>query len=557
MAQTAVRASDLIGTFGINTHIDYTDGKYANIGATLSALDYLGIHQVREHGPNTASDPYGQTHLGDAANAGLKFVFNASASVDPLVAVQRIHDFVQAHPGSVVGIEGLNEVNNWPVVYNGQTGAAGAVAYQKAFFDAVNADPLLKDIPVIGFTGYSVASASDLTNIHTYAKDGDQPFAWLSREAAEQKAADPGKQLVVTETGYHTSLTADTAGGWEGVDAVTQAKLTLNTLMDSAFLGAKSTFLYELFDAYSDPGGSNQEKHFGLFNLDSSPKAAATAIHNLTAILSDTAAGAGTFTPDALNYTTSGLSSNGHTYLTEKAGGAFQILVWDEPDIWNQNTDQAIAAKAEAVTVSLGATFGSVKVFDPLVGTSSIKEFSNVSSLTVDVVDHPLVIEVSGAGGTTPPVVPPPVVPPPAPTPLTLVGTGKADTLTGAGGDDSLSGMNGNDTLRGGDGNDHLFGGAGNDFLFGDAGNDYLSGGKGDDKLTGGAGADLFVFGRAEGNDEILDFHYAEGDRLDLSGLRYTLATASDGSAMLKLAGGGTVTLDGVHTADFNGHFIV
>ncbi|MDC9837001.1 calcium-binding protein [Rhizobium binxianense] len=401
MAQ-ALRINDIIRSFGIDTHIDYTDGKYSNVGEVVKALDYLGLDTVRDHAPNSASDPNGQTHLGNAADAGVQFVFSAQREVDPATVAQRLHAFVEAHPGSVVGIEGPNEVNNWPVSYHGLSGQAAALAYQKDLSAAVNADPLLKDIPVLGFTGYTVASASDYTTIHTYAKDGDQPYSWLSRESGVQRAADPGKPLAITETGYHTSLTADTNGGWEGVNEAAQAKLLLNTLMDGAALGSKQTFLYELLDAYSDPQGTNQEKHFGLFHLDYSAKPAATAIHNLTEILADDGAQKASFSAGTLNYSIDGLPSSARSLLTEKSDGSYQIIIWNEPDIWNQSTDTAIQAATTGVKVNLGTSFGSVKVFDPLTGSTAIKSLSNVSSLTVGLVDHPVIIEVAGSGGTPP-----------------------------------------------------------------------------------------------------------------------------------------------------------
>ncbi|MBB3913069.1 calcium-binding protein [Rhizobium fabae] len=402
MAQ-AVRINDIIRSFGIDTHIDYTDGKYSNVGEVVKALDYLGLDTVRDHAPNTASDPNGQTHLGDAAAAGVQFVFSAQREVDPATVAQRLHTFVQAHPGSVVGIEGPNEVNNWPVSYHGLSGQAAALAYQNDLFAAVNADPLLKNIPILGFTGYTAASASDYTTIHTYAKDGDQPYSWLSRESGVQRAADPGKPLAITETGYHTSLTADTNGGWEGVSEATQAKLVLNTLMDGAALGSKNTFIYELLDAYSDPQGTNQERHFGLFHLDYSAKPAATAIHNLTEILDDGGATEASFSAGTLNYSIDDLPSSAHSLLTEKSDGSYQIIIWNEPDIWNQASDTAIQAATSGVKLNLGASFGSVEVFDPLAGTTAIKSLSNVSSLTLDVVDHPLIVNIKGGSASTPP----------------------------------------------------------------------------------------------------------------------------------------------------------
>jgi len=560
----AVRTNDFIGSFGIDTHIDYTDGKYSNVGEVVKALEYLGLDTVRDHAPNSASDPNGQTHLGDAAEAGVQFVFSAQREVDPATVAQRLHSFVQAHPGSVVGIEGPNEVNNWPVSYHGLSGQAAAVAYQKDLFSAVNADPLLKNIPVLGFTGYTVASASDYTTIHTYAKDGDQPFSWLSRESGVQRNADPGKPLAITETGYHTSLSADTNGGWEGVSEATQAKLLLNTLMDGAALGSKNTFIYELLDAYSDQQGANQEKHFGLFHLDYSAKPAATAIHNLTTILEDDSATQASFSAGTLNYSIDGLPSSARSLLTEKSDGSYQIIIWNEPDIWNQSSDTAIQAATTSVKVNLGASFGSVQVFDPLAGTTAIKSLSNVSSLTLDVLDHPVIIDIERGSASTPPA-----------TGHLYGGTGN-DTFTvtnanqivdesrGGGTDTVVSSISfsladqthtvgtienltltgtanlnatGNNTaniLTGNDGNNSLNGGKGNDRLVGGLGNDKLIGKAGADVLTGGGGADSFVFDVKPSNtsvDKIVDFSSAAGDKLVFDDSIFTGLTPSGFSA--------------------------
>lgn len=97
----------------------------------------------------------------------------------------------------------------------------------------------------------------------------------------------------------------------------------------------------------------------------------------------------------------------------------------------------------------------------------------------------------------------------------TLYGGLGDDVVDGGEGDDQLAGDAGNDTLYGGDGDDALGGGDGDDQLYGGNGNDTLNGGAGDDTLAGGVGADLFdvIVGDA-GHKTILDYNYADGDRL-------------------------------------------
>jgi Ca2+-binding RTX toxin-like protein len=129
------------------------------------------------------------------------------------------------------------------------------------------------------------------------------------------------------------------------------------------------------------------------------------------------------------------------------------------------------------------------------------------------------------------------------------------DTLFGYGGTDVLYGGNGDDKLSGGDGIDYLYGDSGNDTLDGGNDGDYLFGGKGNDILTGGAGADKFVFEPQMGNDRILDFNAAEGDKLYFANIFPSSMTADAfiakyvtdiGNDLLINLPGGSIVLVGV-----------
>ena len=133
-----------------------------------------------------------------------------------------------------------------------------------------------------------------------------------------------------------------------------------------------------------------------------------------------------------------------------------------------------------------------------------------------------------------------------------LVRGGQGDDLVaGDDGDDSqVNGNLGSDSVYGGAGNDAVFGGQGNDLLFGDAGNDTLSGDLGSDTLTGGAGADLFVFTRTSGADQITDFSFAEGDRIQLGeGLAPGAVIATAAGTKIELGGGVSIVLAGIGAA--------
>lgn len=67
------------------------------------------------------------------------------------------------------------------------------------------------------------------------------------------------------------------------------------------------------------------------------------------------------------------------------------------------------------------------------------------------------------------------------------------DLVHGGDGNDVVRGLNGFDTIHGGTGDDTLLGNAGNDALHGDDGDDLLNGGIGFDSLMGGAGNDSLM----------------------------------------------------------------
>ena len=90
----------------------------------------------------------------------------------------------------------------------------------------------------------------------------------------------------------------------------------------------------------------------------------------------------------------SGMPSTGHSLLLQQADGDFDLAVWNEPDVWNQNADQPILVEAQSVTLDLGATHSSIEVFDPLVGTAPIATFSNTDQVTFDVADHLVIVRV-------------------------------------------------------------------------------------------------------------------------------------------------------------------
>ena len=400
--------SSFLSGIGVDTHIAYTDGGYANVPNIINDLNYLGVDQIRDGISNGVNGAAPLQSYFSIAQAGNHFTFISPASTSAGLSAQLglIDQVQQAAPGSVIAIEGPNEINNAPLTYNGVGGLQGALNLQAAIYSAVHADPVLAGVKVDYFTGYAAGGIAvgpdpvatglaDFNNQHPYPNFGQAPAPWVARSRAFPNTTSTTEPGVYTETGY-TSI---------GTDPTVQAKYTLDLLFDTAVQGISKTYLYQLMDPYA-PGSPQGDDGLGLFDYTGAAKPVATAIHNLTGILAG-GAGGGALTP--LNYTLAGLPSTGNSLLLQKADGSYVVAVWAEPQIWNNTTHSEIAAPSKTVTLSLPTSYGAVQVFDPLTGTTPISSFSSVSSVQFTLTDHPILISLAspgappGGGGTTGP----------------------------------------------------------------------------------------------------------------------------------------------------------
>src|SRR5262249_51854496 len=113
-----------------------------------------------------------------------------------------------------------------------------------------------------------------------------------------------------------------------------------------------------------------------------------------------------------------------------QGNGTYDIVVWAEPDIWNENTNSPIAAPNTPISLTLGSA-ANVSIYDPMSGSTPVQSLGTTSQVNVNVVDHPIIIQVtpSGSGGTggggsggTPPATPS------APALTTASDTGRSST---------------------------------------------------------------------------------------------------------------------------------
>ncbi|MDR3493256.1 MAG: putative Ig domain-containing protein [Ancalomicrobiaceae bacterium] len=400
-----MRAASFLDTVGVDTHLHYSDGQYRNVAQVLSELAYLGITNVRDNigtaGPT--STPFAP--FVTLANAGISFTLmaNATSTSAEQANLQEIANLNSLVPGSVFSVEGANEINNWPVTFNGVSGLQGALDLQSYIYSFVHSSSALSGVKVSYFTGYGAGNVAngpnplttpglaDLDNQHPYPTNGQAPATPISPTKALTNEPGSTGPAIYTETGYST---VGTGAGVVNQDV--QAKYTLDLLLDAAKDGVTKTYLYQLMDAYA-PGSKQGDDGYGLFDYTQTPKEAAVAIHNLTTILKDPGTNAQDFATGSLAYTIQGLPTTANSLLMEKSDGSYELAIWNEPRLWDPTTKTELAATTTTVTLQLSGTAAQVNVYDPLSGTSPVSTATNVASLQLGLSDRPLIIEISQA----------------------------------------------------------------------------------------------------------------------------------------------------------------
>ena len=408
----SISTSQLVQMIGVNVHMRYTDGAYANPTNVLQALRFLGVSHVRDLMPGTGApaDMQARDALRRMVFEGIKLNLIFSGGWRPAEAVDLVRNLEKAVPGSVASVEGYNEINNFPVTFEDQSGLAAAAAGQKALYQSFKGSLDVRHIPVIDMTGFemlkdpkftygsSLEGYADVMNVHAYAQNGQQPSIWINPEKIEAyKSLQQVLPKVITEFGYSTMPQS----GWLviGVDERTQAKGLLNGLFDAARSGYDKLYFYELLDQKPDPASKQLEFHFGLFTFENRPKVAAQAIRNLLQVLGERESGSaaepnrpepnGSFHLDVQK------PERGDQFFTlglMKSDGTQVAAVWRETMFWDRDTGQPLEADGITATLTFDKPCESVKVYDVL-RSSEPTAVSTGGAVSVVIGDHVQLVE--------------------------------------------------------------------------------------------------------------------------------------------------------------------
>lgn len=372
---TALAAKVFVDTIGVC-------GTASPLAA--SQMLYLGIHHLRTDATSSVDIlsagalgakidvivPWFMEHIDDATIAGL-----IESSYDPASNV-------------IEAIEGPNEVNNDPDIFDGLSGPAGVEAEQTSLHAQVRADPHLQneklfDFSVLQGTQQGVYSGMypyvDYGNVHAYGSPGIPPIWILPYELTANTIAAT-RPIVLTETGAETMPNG-------GVDAAMQARYDIEALLDAYRLGVSRTYLYDLQDWASGKNRRNFSAYYGLYDDQGAIKLAGRAIHNLTTILKPGAGGG------SLSYKLAGLPYYGSS-LTLESSGVFYVILWNETTEWDPNAHAEVDIPTNQVTLTPDIPASSFKIYDPLVSHRPVSIVRHSAYVTVGLNKDPLLIEI-------------------------------------------------------------------------------------------------------------------------------------------------------------------
>jgi hypothetical protein len=392
-------SQDFVESIGVNTHINYFDTSYGNSAILIRELKSLGIRHLRD-GSALQNDDYNNAVYSiwrSLGKLGIRFnmVFDPRGSIR-VVRPDLIERLLSLSGNSVESIEGPNELDlsklpNWPEL---------ARTYQQELSSAARRLPNNPTLPLIGpsmafvAAGKQVGSISPLVtygNLHSYPA-GHLPSDMLPDQIAGASAMYPGKQIVITETGYHNAI--NDRNQQPPVSEAAAAKYIPRLLFETFNHGIVRTYLYEFEDEFPDPGAKEQEKHWGLLRNDGTEKPSFIALRNIIATLTDDANPPRTRTPHPLAYALQGDTALIHHTLLEKADGRYYLALWQEVPSFDVSQRADISVSAKMVTIALPRPLTRARLYDSLQGTATAVKPTTNSSITVAVPDHVILVEI-------------------------------------------------------------------------------------------------------------------------------------------------------------------
>lgn len=422
---TANRTEDFLAIWGVQGKIGDSSAPYVNATGVSTDAAYVGARVFRDD--LNATNATQIAALQALYNRGIRFVAGPPAGGTLVIAnlIAVLKQWQAVGTGAIIAIEGAGEPFFAPLTYNstvgGGTGDWTAVGnFQRDWRIAIKADSVLSTLPVlspsqIGHENPNIGLQFAVVPTGSAATFAANTAFWDGAAIFVLTAIDDGKVQTIDETGDHIMarlrrdfVTTETggyagytdaqilgrpryclelivnAGGGITITDALRGKNLLTGLLNLYKDGYRLGCIYELYNINNDGTG--------LFSGTGAPLAPATYMHNLATILNDPGISTrATFTPTNYAVTVTGLPATGRWHLFQKTTGEYNVVVWNNVD--NQTAVPALVL----VTVNFPKV-GTASNYDPTVGISPSSTTQNVSSYSLNLTDHPLVVSFVQTG---------------------------------------------------------------------------------------------------------------------------------------------------------------
>jgi len=390
LAETAKPAEAFADSVGVCIHLGFYDTAYAHYDVIKRRLIQSGIRYVRDGVDTGNADVIGK--LKDLGASGIKTdLLVDPRRVSPAQAVQ----LVKTLGASVASVEGPNEPN----LFYSELFPGGIRDYQARLYTALKADPETASVsvlsPALAFPKEIAARlgpvACDFGAMHPYP-GGQLPDVGLDETLKATLIVAPGKAAITTETGYDTAI--HVSSGQPAVSEAAEAKYMPRLLLEALARDVKRSYLYEFSDEKPEPALHDAEQHFGLVRTDGTPKPALTAIANMIHLLADPGPA---FTTHALGFRLSGDVSGLRRALFQKRDGRIYLILWVNGCSYDQDAQADADVPNRRVVVTLDRPALRAVLYRPASSARPVGGYGQVQTLTLDVPDEPLIVELTSA----------------------------------------------------------------------------------------------------------------------------------------------------------------
>lgn len=376
---TVVPARTLVDSVGVGVHLRETRLPYGNFAAVKQALVNLGVRHIRD------GIGWNGSRFLELSRSGIKTLASVPRAADTDAELAQALRNAEGYRSALSSIGGPNEyettVTDWVTKLR---------SFQRRIFERVNADPDLRNLPVLAPSLRTATKEEllgdlsawlDLGAVHGYpmGKLPEQIVPGYMREAA---VTSGNKPIVITETGMSNGTDAQRRQYGMSYSDRAAGIYTPRLILEYFRMGARRTYIYELVNRNQQAGMANREGFFGLLNADFTPKPAYNSVRTLLRTLTDTGP---QFTARQRTFgLRSGTALRRLTF--QKSDGTYYIALWNPVSVWSGGSGgHELYPDPVPATLDLPFTARAIEVIDLQRGMQPVRTIRGTARAALSV----------------------------------------------------------------------------------------------------------------------------------------------------------------------------